>query len=357
MDTILLSKVGSVPTRNVCRSKDLHDIKSLPPLASELSPGYNPALGVPTIEKLDKEGRAEALAELEAEEAWIHSLSEPINVFDKTVGENGEKVRVTPENLLKAFETRHKVDGKLVAPEYGFITANRRGKAMNIRNAALLTLGKEPVMEWPCTLVKYENALERGVACLAGNMSIDNGRLRVSVVDLIMTTMRLIAIGGIEADLVKAGVKRGTAQKLVSLVNLNNKFKDLKLVEKVCNGDIDWGPLNKDTMRVLYQGQVETKTKEAKEPGTKAEVEEYFNNPGDKKNAPKILSKPKMDAIINANPVEIICEVVFSIRHNHPENLSKFVDHADEINALTRKLGLTGGATSGEADDSTADEG
>ena len=337
MLTVSLSQIARVPSENICRSGELFpDNDSLTTLASQLSIGWNASMGVPVVYKLDDAGIKAALEELEKEYAYWRNFTAILQVTDNVTG---LKHQVAPTHLLRAFEAIH-VDGKgkLRTPKYGITTCNRRTKAIVATNAMFMVAGKPAILDVPYMEKEYTDALERGVDCLLSNQ-LDAGRERLNGGDIVAAAKRIFVLGGSEATLTRAlAGKRGTAQKAWSLVELDHKFGELGIIDRIVKGELKWASFDKETLRRLARGN----EKDAVLPGNEDEVKAYLDNPAKPDgNDPKILDKPKMDAMIARFPVAMIREVIFAIRNNRPEALTKYIDHAVAINALTEKLGLT----------------
>jgi hypothetical protein len=208
-----------------------------------------------------------------------------------------------------------------------------------VTNALFLVQGKSILTEIPAVEQEFANALARGEACIAGNAGLDNGREKLNGRDITGAAQKIYILGGTEAYLTRAlGGKRGTAQKAWSLVELNHRFPDQKITDKVIAGEIPWESLDKEIMRKMAHGD----KKNDVNPANAEEVAAYFKNPrSERVNDPKILDKPTMDGLIARFPVQIVQDVLFCVRHNKSDGLSKYIDHANAINALTQKLGLT----------------
>jgi len=329
--------VGRVPHENICRSGVLFkDTKEMCTLAAELMPGFKSELGVILGYTLDNAGKQDAIQTLEEERTYWQRITDVLSVFDK---ESNIVVRVPPTMIVTAFEKLYyDSKGNLKVPAYGAITGNRRHQAWVLAQAARLSCGKTLLADWPVVVQDFESALERGLACIAGNVGIDNGRLKLGPADIVQSANRIYMLGGKEADLAKAGFNRGMRQKLWVICDLNRKFPELNLVDRIVSGKIDFGPLDKEVMRILSQGQAKNNI----EPAGLDEVSSYFDNPREKKkNDLKILSKTQMDNLIARYPVDIVRETLFAVRANKSQNLEKFIKFAEQINKLTRELGIT----------------
>ena len=332
-----LTSLGRVPGQNICRSGKLFaEVGDLEKLASSLTPGYKPELGIPVVYELDSEGVKLAVEELESEHKEWQNYQTVLNIRDV---ESGSVVKVAPSHLLRAFEAIH-CDGKgnIRPPKFGLTMANRRSYAIVAANGARLVLGKPMITEFPAEVKQFTSELERGIACISGNALTDIGRLKLNGADIVSAAKKLYLLGAKEADLFRALGQRGTAQKAWAIVELDTKFPVIGIVQSILDKPATWGALDKEKMRLLSKGS----EKNGVPIGSAEEVAAYFENPkADPKNDPKILAKPQMDNLIARFPVKLVVAVLFAVRHNQAMNLEKFIPAAAEINALTDKLGLT----------------
>ena len=81
-------------------------------------------------------------------------------------------------------------------------------------------------------VVSFASMLERNVSHIQENTLKDAGRMEYGPLDYLRQAVMISQSYGRESDLVRAGVKRGTAQKVFAIAELDKKFPQLKIVER-----------------------------------------------------------------------------------------------------------------------------
>ena len=200
---------------------------------------------------LTKEQQAAAVKELEAR--W-KELKESKADFDFRT-QHGSKMAVSASDILRAFEEVHvNGKGKIHAPSYGVVHSHRRIDNMPYANAIRRKLGVEdgnPIAEVPVNIVENETDLDRFARCLAENIGRNEGCLTLSNADLVHGARRMFQQMASEADLQRTGLKRGRAQQLHRLCQLDSRFPELGIIDSIIAGERQLGTFEKEGVKKL----------------------------------------------------------------------------------------------------------
>lgn len=79
----------------------------------------------------------------------------------------------------------------------------------------------------PALVVAYTDELEQRVDHLSENLRKDGGRKLLGDGTLLSESAKVLKLGGIEADLIRAGISKGTAQRLMRTYELSVKYKTI----------------------------------------------------------------------------------------------------------------------------------
>lgn len=84
----------------------------------------------------------------------------------------------------------------------------------------------------PGVVTNFSSTLEKWTSHVQENTGKDVGRSEYAPLDYLLQAQQCVALLGNESSLVKAGIKRGTAQKVFRLATLNQKYPDVKIIER-----------------------------------------------------------------------------------------------------------------------------
>ncbi len=129
-------------------------------------------------------------------------------------------------------------DGKMVEPiAIGNEAYRRTYAAMGVIYKRTLNpaYGGDMTFTIPVNVVDFASDLEKIVSHAQENDK-DSGRSEYAPLDYLKLAVQIVRSMGNEADVVRAGVKRGTAQKVHRIAQLGFKYPTVKLVER-CFGD------------------------------------------------------------------------------------------------------------------------
>lgn len=341
---------SDVNTRPTSFENPLSDLfaKDKPPkptstgLALPMMRGWEPRQGVPEVTALtDKEIKAAIDQRTQQIETWEASE----DALTKQLAETARQVWFP--------------GGKPKAPKYGGNMGFRRGFAI-VGSIMLLNYDRKPSFKYsvPVNVVEYDNETDRLMAHIAENVQKTEGVSTYNALDYVDIAAKLVARGGLETDLTKAGVKRGTAQKVFCLAKLSAKFRVLKLVDRVnmeppklrANARrfpysegcyIPLAVLDKEQLRHLYKGRAAKGDKAAIEPAKTAEqVESYVSDAmrGSTNTQDKAMPKDRMESTAESHAVDIVRIIVDAVRHNKEKVLNDLANKADQINAALEDI-------------------
>jgi hypothetical protein len=85
----------------------------------------------------------------------------------------------------------------------------------------------------PVIVTEFASELDRVISHARENTQKDAGRSEYAPLDYFKLAMQIVAANGGESDLVRAGVKRGTAQKVHGTARLAWKYPSVRLAERI----------------------------------------------------------------------------------------------------------------------------
>lgn len=262
--------------------------------------------------------------------------------------------------FLQVWEELYTVGGKkLLVPELLGIDGNRRGqlafKAKVARRIAKQSVGTELNVQI-CT---FENPLQRLLMQVADNDQAASGKLEISNVDRILAAQKVFKMGGIEADLSKS-FKRGMAQKLWTIVQLDNQHPQIEIVRRMAlppehEDFISWG-VDKEDMRNLAlrsnpealtkkNDQLVTAGKAALTVATPTEVEAYFRSPkANGANKPKIMERKYIEGMASNHGITIVKEAARAVMTNNQDLVAGYLQYPILINGVSELTKVDGDA-------------
>lgn len=170
-------------------------------------------------------------------------------------------------------------------------------------------------------VVHYTDPLERLIAHYDENMR--TGSSQLDPVDHLAYTRRLMASAGTEADLIRSGVKKGTAQKLIRWCRLASQWPSLQLVDRALapppelekgekyeyspGGWIPFRRVDKEATQALLVGDKKLGTPP---PSCEDEVEAgLVRMLGGRTNAVKMLTREALENARENNPTDIVRDI------------------------------------------------
>jgi len=242
-------------------------------------------------------------------------------------------------------------------PKYGGNMGYRRGYAM---------LGACHVRQWtspgdyrfaiPVTVIAKQSELDRLSAHLFENTGKQAGCSILRPLDYLKAAIQVVAAGGQEATLVKANVKRGTAQKVFALASLNARFPTLKLADRLFADEpvmrkgqhkhaykagcfIPFGCLETAKLRHMAKGVKGTpNTEEVPRAETSKEVEEYVSKAmRGVQYSPRCMGKKAMEAK-ETHAVELVRIIVGAVLANKETVFETLAGHANVLNEALKTI-------------------
>lgn len=176
-------------------------------LVQRLIDGWDISQGATKVEPITKEQIAKAVKDRQRQiDLWQHAkMFDLVETAKKVWFPNGkavEPVAVANETFRRAYATMGAIHRRL----------KETGKTEFII---------------PAMVVSYSDEVERRIDHLSENLRKDGGRSLLTDADLLGETAKLLKLGSIEADLIRAGISKGTAQRLMRTYELSQKYKDV----------------------------------------------------------------------------------------------------------------------------------
>lgn len=265
----------------------------------------------------------------------------------RAVKQRQEQVAKMPEAYRAAYlEQWTDSKGAWIRPRYKALAGFRRGLAFPV--ARNYTAGKleQGTPKDAITVRIYDGLtdLERLTLHTRENTFKTKGASRYSETDLLLVAKRILQSGGKESDLVKAGVKRGMAQKLWAVVRLDSRFPNIHLVDRCMmpisedwtytdDGPIPVSKLDKETVRVWASG----KPKEGIPPLDDAQefaskLETLVAN-GQK--VSRSFDRKTMETYAEGHPTYIVRLVVHACMKGDKETMAEIGKYAELLNGIS----------------------
>lgn len=245
-------------------------------------------------------------------------------------------------------------------PEVGGNMGFRRGGGGALGAIHLLNYDRDRPShkyEISCQLVEYESEKDREMAHVAENLQKGEGASGYSDADYIAVGVKLARSGGIEADLIKIGMKKGRARKVLPLAKLHLKFGGLNLLRRFAmdapesvdgripyseGGHVSFGPLDYRTLTGLWKGVKQSGAGPAIEVAeTPQEVEDYIKaamEGVDRQSS--ALKKDRQVSIAESHACLIVRKAVQAVREGDGRWFDRLEENADDINTLLKGVVL-----------------
>lgn len=261
-------------------------------------------------------------------------------------------------SLLHVFEMIRTAKGKIIVPKYMGVSGNRRNKVLLNANVARYESEKGDlnglkgddavITQYPVLVREFANEKERVIAQMLENMGKLEGFDKPSEKDMLLCAQVILAKGGIQDD-VRRAFGASTGQKVFGILTLDNRFKELDLLNRIINTDakdprfIRYGPIKgaklpglvlrsdpkelaKKNLAERTAGQPET------QPLTLEGLEEFL---GTKMvNQPKIMDRKNIEALSQNNPVGVGKAYAKAVMENNTDVLNKYLANATVYNAV-----------------------
>ena len=234
--------------------------------------------------------------------------------------------------------------GEIIAPLFEGNEAFRRGSnyltAMADRQLIPVEDRNQPddyLWDIPVVVMEYKKDIDKLVDQLRENGSDKEGRQELGLLSWLSACKPLYEAGFYEAKLVSViGVKRGTAQKVYGILNVNALCPDAHLFDRcfLKADDANYVPaasIPAQALRDLTKSENGTERRPSVE-----EVEAMITEvKSGQKNAPKITTRPTFEQVAKATPNNFTKDMVQSILDNRFEDFVKKTNdmsaHFDEV--------------------------
>ena len=233
--TVLCSSIFWPMEKNISRRKGVDSYpadKELSLIKSFVTTGWSTDMGtVAAAYTLTDVEAADYTARREAEWEALVNAEESTTVFKI----DGHNVDVTNEHKRKAFELLFTEEDKVVVPTYGGINSFHRGAIAMLEAAAIrVAMDKDVWTDVPINLVpEGESIMEQHVRNLQENVGRLEGATNLEPCDELNAAKQIFDEGGSEADVQRAVIKRGKAQLLYLVCQLNARYTGLGIIERI----------------------------------------------------------------------------------------------------------------------------
>lgn len=210
------------------------------------------------------------------------------------------------------------------APEYIAVCGYRRSVGIVGAIHRRRTSGKPLAYPVACEVTVHGSPVELLASNIRENLGKDQGRRLYAPLDYLRQAVLMLAAGGKEADLCRAGVKRGTAQKVWATVCLDRAFPDVGIVDRCRLPEKDplYLPLQSfdaGQLRKLLDGCDPKQTAKVKIPGgvTGSYVANYFDSLAkDGTTKVKSMSDGDMSTQLTSTPSLFVKTVLVAVLKN-----------------------------------------
>jgi len=294
-------------------------------LTSELFPGYNVALGLPIVSSLTVSAE-DAIKAQEARRDWLFDFVKKSQISVKV---DKGTVNILLAEVEKAWDLTYRENTKkrgrvIIVPNYEQVLGLRRLACMVFVNAIHVHRGEDPILELPMEVQELD-ASNRIMANLTENLKKVAGAKGLSQEDEVYGARQLYFLGGKEGDFQRAGFSRFKAQKMFALFTIDKRFPDEGFADQVITGKLNWSAIDKDTILALRdEGPIEAVAACLKATH--------------KVNKDPIMTKVKIAALEDQNPVHLVKITCQSILKNNAGLLSRYTSKAKEINLAEQAI-------------------
>ena len=319
--TVPLSSIHHFASHNIARPNGLfRDERDQHALVEQLADGWDIQQGVVAIAPMNEKEQAEAVKELTAEREALKNAD--LSAEAEKIRVNGETVAITAPELLRVFENVYlDKEGKIIVPTYKGGTCFRRTASMLKVNTVRAKRSLGLITELPCIVKDYKKSLDQFIDNVAENQKKTAGARKMSNADSIGAARSLFRLNATEAKLSKAfSLKRGMAQKMHRLCQLDKEHKGLGIIDKIVSGDLDPKAFDKEKVKALLDNKA-----------TSEQVAEFIKAPN-AGNKAKIMPRKDIEALKEQTPVELVALTCQAILQNDPLVLKAVTDRADAIN-------------------------
>lgn len=241
---------------------------------------------------------------------------------------------------LKVFEMLYVKDGKLREPKYLGNTGNRRGSRIEEIGYKRLKEKQEPWTQVAVYFKEHASEASRRESQLFENFGRDNAAKNLSGKEIMAATQLLYEVGYKESDLMRTGLKRGMAQKVHRLFQLNSKFPDVKILERLQLDETDdrfipWG-IDKEEIKSLLDCIDPTEAGKKQKPiTTLSVVEEYFAALRKGERPEKAMNKDDFLELGQQSNIQLVKDVVEAYRTNDKDTLFRHAEATEAHNLVT----------------------
>ena len=251
---------------------------------------------------------------------------------------------------LVVWEERFVSNGKLIKPTYVGVTGNRRDSVSQDASVARRKKGEAIITEIPVIVRHYGSAMERLADQVGENHFKGLGAVLPSDQDNLIAARELVEYGASQADL-RRTFKDGVGQKLWGICALNNRFPELRIIERMLLKPEDEGFINmkavhyKDLPTMLTRSNAEelakknesllNQGKETLRPADADDVMRYLSAPKAEGNAAKVMKGETVRNLSESFPCVAIRAAFKAVADNSIDELKPYRElYATTLNGV-----------------------
>lgn len=264
---------------------------------------------------------------------------------------------------LAVFEELYVENGKLRPVEYLGVSGNRRSTVFFDAMVDRRRAGEPLTTVLPVQVCVFESDLERLETQTGENEFKTAGFIEMSTLDKLQAAKEMVELGAIQNDIRKA-FKDGTGQKLWGILQLNKRFPDLNLIERMGRDpkDPSWiniGAVKNDLSSLITRTdpeELEEKNRKIRDkmkiqgksdaaievelfqPAGRDDVEAYFMGRKEEGNAEKIMKKDTIKGLSENFPARPLAKMAKAVYDNNVDVVKAYRVAAEGFNAIDSLL-------------------
>lgn len=281
--------------------------------------GWDDGLGRPMVSRMTPDEQAEAAKRLGVEYEALKGA--PISAEAESIRIGGETISISPMEMLKVWESVHlDSKGRIRIPEYKAASCFRRGSVLLKVNTCRAKKGLEAINALPVAVKTWDTPLAQVVACVRENTLKTAGSQNLRDWDLVNACRVAFRFGATQAEYRRMfGIKEGMSQKYHRLCQLDAKYPNLHIADRIVSGELETRLFDKEVVKKVLD---EALTEEA--------VTEWLSTP--RANDPKIMAKKAIVGLADQCPVALVALTAKAILSNDAKLLARAIAKAEAVN-------------------------
>lgn len=291
-------------------------------LALLLVPGWVNDKGLTSVMPMNDTEIAQAISEREAERAALVAVQDSM-----VLRVEGKKIELFPCDIVAAWDRLYKNGDGFTIPKYARLSCFRRGASLPYMLAITAKLGLPGYTRLDVTILDEPTELEKITATMTENEK-EQGRKYLSELERLRGGYAMFRAGASDPQMRAA--LNSVGQKIHGICLVNRMFPEEHLIEKILDGRIAFGPINKtDVCRAGKNAKL-----------TREQVYEIFT-PVKAADEPRRAKNKDCDLLMEQTEVEVVGMVLEAIKTNRLGDLAKLDKIRHELNDVMAKHGLS----------------